>query len=331
MASVRELSSRLGMAPPISGRAIASRFAVGSLRDAVAAERIQDLHRRTGGIFGPLGPSQGPLNHNGDGSYVQDFQLGEVTLADTDALPNAVQQFQAEVTLAAVHCFGTQDNGTDETYAVVSVVSVDPDNTGTDKLAFTARTSIQDNVRAGDTLFKSTTLGLPVIAFPGSGILIHVAVWDHESGNADDIADKIHAALNDAASKGASALAGAAAAGDPQVTSGTVGDITQFEIGGIRPFDVATLGLAKLLAGLFADDLVGEHTFVISAQQVKDLADPTKFNASLKRSNDLDQDVLYNWPPDPDDKQPLLTDGHGSYKAYFTVRGIQTTIPISTQ
>ena len=74
----------------------------------------------------------------------------------------------------------------------------------------------------------------------------------------------------------------------PRVTSGTVGDITQFEIGGIRPFDVATLGLAKLLAGLFADDLVGEHTFVISAQRVEDLADPTKFNASLKRSNDLD-------------------------------------------
>jgi hypothetical protein len=92
-----------------------------------------------------------------------------------------------------------------------------------------------------------------------------------------------------------------------KVTSGTVGDITQFEIGGIRPFDVATLGLARLLAGPVRR-LVDEHTVVISAAQVVDLADPTKFNASRKRSHDLDQDVLYNWPPGPDDQQPLLAE-----------------------
>jgi hypothetical protein len=300
---------------------------VHSLRDALAAERIDDFHRRTGGPFGRLGASAGPLARSDGGSYTQSFQLGRVDLADIDAQPTAVTTFEAEVSLAAVRCFGTQDSDTDETYAVISVISVDPNFAGTDELVLTKRTAIQENVHAGDVIFKATTLSPFARGFPGSGIGIHVAIWDHESGDADDITKQIHDVLSDAANKGASALAGAAAADDPGVTGGTIGDITQFQIGGVRPFDVLTLGAAKLLAGLFADDLVGEHQFLISAQKLIDLSDPAKFNASLKRSPDLDSDVVFNWPPTPQD-EVLLSDGDGSYKVYFKVRGISTSTPV---
>jgi hypothetical protein len=182
-------------------------------------------------------------------------------------------------------------------------------------------TAILNDVPAGATIFKNVTLG-EAHAFPGSGINIHVAVWDHESGNVDDITNEIHQALNDAANEGAQALAGAATADDPQMTAGTVGDVTQWEVAGIRPFDVLTLGAAKLIARAFADDLVNEHTFVVPAGNVVDLADPGKFAASLRQSPDIDSDVRFNLGDD------FLFGGNGSYKVYLTVKGVTMTEPV---
>jgi hypothetical protein len=91
----------------------------------------------------------------------------------------------------------------------------------------TIRTAIQENVRPHsptDTMFKMQAIGniIPV----GTGIGIHVAIWDNESGKADDIRDKVAAVIEDAVKKGASAIGGAAAADDPSVSAGTIGKIT---------------------------------------------------------------------------------------------------------
>jgi hypothetical protein len=43
--------------------------------------------------------------------------------------------------------------------------------------------------------------------------MVHLAVWDHESGNQDKIRDDINKVLQDGASKAASALAGGDLAG----------------------------------------------------------------------------------------------------------------------
>lgn len=326
MISIREFASSVGLKPPISGRALVEKFGVSSFRAAIAASKMSNLHRRTGGKFGRLGPSTGVVALSADGSWQQPFQNGSIHMANLDTDPNAFTKVSAEVSLAAIKCFGTQDkDGEDSTYAVISVVSVDPNFAHTDQLAFTVRTQIQDNVHAKDVLFKGSTLGI-ASAFPGSGISIHVAIWDHESGNADEIADKIHQILDDAANKGASALAGAMAAGDPTIAGGTIGDITDFEIAGIRPFEVFTVKLASILANAVSDDLVGEHTFLIPAQTIIDLADPTKFAASLRQSPDLDSDIFFNWPPRPQDEF-LFSDGNGSYKIYLKVKGVKTTVP----
>jgi hypothetical protein len=280
--------------------------------------RVRDLHRRTGGKFGPLGALIRELRQNPDGSLVREYQLGEIRMANADAIPEAFTKFAVEVSLAAVKCFGTEDpGGEDEAYAVISLISVNPNFGGVDVLVKTTRTEIQNGVEAREVIFKQRTIG-EVEAFPGSGIKIHVALFDHESGDANALRDRIQAVLNDAAKKGAQALAAAAAAGDPKI-AGPVGDVIDFEIGGVKPFKLLTGGLAQLLTNILADDLIDEHEFFIPAEHIRELAlDGAKFNASFRRTPELGNDVQFNWPRTAAE-EVLFSGGGGSYKVYFQI------------
>ncbi len=327
MVSVVEFATKLGLGTrPISANSLVRKFAAKSLHDAIARHNIKDFHRRTGADYGPLGVPLGGVQKAADGSYQQQMQLGNIRLTDFGASPAGETEFIAEVTLSAVKCFGTQDNGPDETYAVISLFSINPNHGGTDKLVKTIRTEIQENVHPHDTIFKMRTLGdlVPV----GGGIGIHVAIWDHESGNADDIRDKIAAAIEDAAKQGAAALASGAAADDPAVSAGTIGKVTDFEVAGIKPFHILTLGIASLISHALADDLIGEQFFFIPAANIVDFADQTKFQTSIRRSPDLPFDVQLNWPPRPED-EPVFSDGKGTYKAYFLIKGGAISFPVN--
>lgn len=308
----RHLSTPLGGA---LGLTKARKFTANSLRDAIAAHSIRDFHRRTGADYGPFGVLLGALTKAADGSYHQQTQLGNIHLADLPLSPSGEIQYRARVTLSALKCFGTQDRTTDETYAIISIFAIDPNQGGSTQ---TIRTEILENVHKGDTIFKMRPIGdiIPV----GSGIGIYIAIWDHESGNADEIRDKIAAVIEDGTNKAADAIAGAAGADDPSVSAGDVGKVTEFEVGGIKPVHILTLELADLLAHALADDLIGDHYFFIPAANIVDFADQTKFEASVRKSPDnLDFDVQLNWPPRPED-EPLFTDGHGTYKAYFLIQ-----------
>jgi hypothetical protein len=130
-----------------------------ALRDAIATFKIHDLYRRTGGKFGPLGISLESPAREADGSYNADYQLGKITLTDIPAQPSAVTFYDADVTLAAVKCFGTQDSdGNDSTYAVISLISLNPNNGGNDSIATTFRTEIRDDTHAGDVIFKARSI-----------------------------------------------------------------------------------------------------------------------------------------------------------------------------
>jgi len=296
----------------------------------IAVRKIGDLRRRTGADFGPLGVPLGAIQRDADGRYSQSFQLGNVHLTDLNGTPNAETSYITTVTLAAVKCFGTQDaDHSDSTYLVISVFAIDPNHKGSDTTAATIRTAIVDHVHEGDVPFKAQTLAdvpLPV----GSGLVIHVSVWDHESGNADDIRDRIASSIEDAVKKGAAALGSAAAADDPQISGGTIGKITDFEVGGVKPFHVLTLGLASLIANAVADDLVGEKIFNIPAGNIALLSDPATFNQSVRRDPDLPFDVQLNWPPTFDDEKDFVfTDGHGTYKVYFLIKTAKVTTPLT--
>ena len=67
------------------------------------------------------------------------------------------------------------DRTTDETYAIISIFAIDPNQGGSTQ---TIRTEILENVHKGDTIFKMRPIGdiIPV----GSGIGIYIAIWDHD-------------------------------------------------------------------------------------------------------------------------------------------------------
>ncbi|MEU6622035.1 hypothetical protein ABZ926_14880, partial [Streptomyces litmocidini] len=286
---------------------------------------VRDCYRRTGGSLGPLGEPIGALKR-GDGIARQEYLLGSITLSVADLIPKVETHYEAKVKLAAVKCFGTEDpGGTDETYVVVSLTAIDPNRAGSDQLVQTFRTEIDNNVEGGKVFFKERNIGA-VRAFPGSGIRVHVAIFDHESGDANQIRDKIHAFLKDAAKQGAQLLAGAAAGGDPRL-AGALGDVTNFEIGGVKPFELLTFGLSDLIANALADDLIGEHEFVIPAPNIVELTDPDRFTASFRRHPEtLGSDVQFNWPR-TDADEVLFSGGGGSYKVYLTITPVTVTEP----
>lgn len=321
MISLTEFSKTVGFTnKPLSLRPVIEKFHALSVRDAIAIYTIRDFHRRTGADFGPLGVPMGDLQNTENGGYQQNYQLGNIKFQGLTAVPTAETSFTAGVTLSAIKCFGTQDNGPDETYAVISIISVNPNRGGADTLFKIIRTEIQENVKPGDVLFKMHTIGDAIPA--GSGIAVHIAIWDHESGDADDITKKIAAVIEDATNKAASALAAGATASDPSVSAGTIGKITDFEVGGVKPFHILTLGLASLISHALADDLIQEHLFFIPAANIVAFANQDIFSASIRQSPELPFDVLYNWPPTVDDEKDFLfTDGHGTYKVYLTIQG----------
>jgi len=90
----------------------------------------------------------------------------------------------------------------------------------------------------------------------------------------------------------------------------------EFEVGGVKPFKVLTLGLADVIADALADDLLAEHELVIPAANIKSLTDQGQFSQSFRtKPQEPGLDVQFNWPPREQD-EPLLSGGGGSYKVF---------------
>jgi len=318
-------------------RQLLNKMQVNSAAKAIAAYDINDFHRRIGGSFGPLGSPGGSVVRLGDGSYQRGFQLGFANMKTLDAPVAAQKLYSASVILSAIKCLDTFSGGfltthTDSTYAVISLICVNPNGASQDVLVTTMRTPIQDNVKPGAIIFEGITLANTTPMLGGYGLAIHVALWRHVDGDADKIADQIHSALNDAADKAAAAMAANSAAADDTSTSGgTVGSVSNFSVGGIKPVDLLTAGIANWVAQFFADKLIDQHTFMVSAGDIVDLADQTKYVASLYQrgdpvyaSGELTPDIRINWPPSQDPNPSFSANG-GNYRVYFLIQGHEIT------
>ena len=101
-----------------------------------------------------------------------------------------------------------------------------------------------------------------------------------------------------------------------------------FDIGGVKPFQLLTRGIAGVVAGIVDDDLIGEQTYVIPPENVVAWSDQENFARSIRPTGDvLDFDVQFNWPPRPEN-EPVFTNGDGTYKVYLRVAGIKMVEPI---
>jgi hypothetical protein len=305
---------------PVSMRSLFQKMNVNSLALAFAAYDINDRYRRSGGSLGRLGIPMGELSKKADGSFQRNYQLGNVTKQDLTLPPIGMTDYIPQVVLAAVRCFGTFSSfpsNTDSTYAVISLVSIDPNAQGSDQLVKTMVTPIEENVKAGSIILQGITIG--GIPITGLGILIHVALWRHVNGDKDKIKDQIHKALVDAVNQGAAAIAGAASSAENTSTAaGWVGDASNFKIGDFKPVDFLTLEISELIANMLADKLIDQHTYQIPPANLAALADDATMRASIRTSPDLSFDIQLNWPPKPEDEY-LFSGGGGSYKAYFLI------------
>src|SRR5262249_40209417 len=151
MRTLSELATKSGSrGRPVSAKSVFRTLGAKSLRDAIATFTIQDFHRRTGGSAGPLGFPNGALVRNADGSYLQNYLLGDTRLQDFAGDPDSRTFFGVTATVAGVRCFGTDDpSGSDEIYAVISLVNVNANFKGTDELATTIRTEINNDTEKG--------------------------------------------------------------------------------------------------------------------------------------------------------------------------------------
>jgi hypothetical protein len=320
---MRSLSDVLSQVNPQSDSlsVLTQRFESDSIRTCVAKHEISELFRRTGGKFGPLGPVSGDLQEAPDGSFRQNHLLGDIQLQDIDARCDARQMYQASISLVGIRCFAAQDVETDELFGTVSLINVNPNFSAVNELVTTVPLPLVDSA-TGDMHYKETVLGN--VPLTGSGVVIHTALWDNESGHVDEIRDKVEAALREGAKKAASALAAGAIANDPSATAGTVGEVTEFEIGGVKPFHVLTLKLADVIAHWLADDLLGEKRNIIPAQSILDFQG-VGYNNSLRTDPALEFDARFNWPPPGHDI--IFNKGGALYKAYFKIQAFQQPMP----
>jgi hypothetical protein len=307
--------------PSLALSALTDAFEQDSIRGCIAQRDISDTFRRTGGKFGPLGPLSGPLEVAVDGSYQQNFQLGRIDLLDIDVDCDARRMFQAAVTLVGIRCFAAQDVETDELFGTVSLINVNPNFSSQNELIETVPLPLTPSV-SGDFHYKETLLG--TVPLTGSGLVIHTTLWDNESGAVGEIREKVQEMLREGAKKGASALGAGAIAGDPSVTSGAVGDFTEFEIGGVKPFEIVTASLAGVIAGWLADDLMGEQRNVVPTGSILEFRG-AGYNNSLRMDPALDFDARFNWPPPGHDI--TFSKGGALYKAYFKIQAFEAIMP----
>lgn len=343
MISLAELAKKCDLPPDLLS--LQNHYGVSSLVEAYAAYLADDLHLRCGGVFGDLGAPIGAVEMQPNGDAIQKFQLGRINIPSAallrplDIAPAAIgatRTIAAQVELQGVHCFGTEDpGGSDEVFAIISVYSINPNGIGEDKLVSTFRTNIQENVNPGLNILTGYTVsGGNAVVFSGSGLRIHVLLMEHEYGDPDELKERIQAALEAGARKGAEMLAKQPLAG----VGGAAQDFIDLDIGGFKPFKALLGGVSSVLADWLGDDLIGGHEFVIPAAVFAEWASQrTEINGSVhyprwedsfkKSSPPPNLYIPINWPRAND--EPLFNLGGGTYKVYFKITPVFIEIPVA--
>jgi hypothetical protein len=281
----------------------------------LAAQDMEAMYQKLGGPYGSLGNPLGGMQSMPNGKYLRKFELGEMhTLEGEVPIPRTY--FEVTPRIAAIKCFGTDDpSGTDELYAVVSLIRLDPAYKGEDELVKTTVLPPQ-KVQAGQVFAESSAIGVARPA--GTGVKIHVALFDQEHGDYETVRKEIEEQLRELVKAGIAAIAG----GDLSLVSGAPGvldnKVTKF----------LTANLSGEIAKWFADDLIDQKVFELNSGDVLKWANPETLKASYMTSNDLPSNIQFNLPRDQYAMHWLFTNGHGSYKVYLQVRVAENPIVI---
>lgn len=314
MRSLRELArAEMLNDPPISIRSLVQRYGVNTVRGLIAGHDIEKTYRQTlMERFGPMGEPTGEISPQPDGAFSRDYQLGFIVKPLGEDC-KAFTRYTVDVQLACIRCFATDDpGGTDEPYVIATLVNLNPMK-GEDQHIVTKMFG-PFSVRGGQTFCKALTIGEGVIP-AGTGLRVHIALFDEEGGNHEEVREDVEEYIKEAVKTGAVAVAAAVGVGDVNTASTVAGDALNSNIG-----RAITGGLSHLVADIWSDDFLGEKTYIINASDIKKVSTQEGLNASLVRGDaELDPDVVYNFPTDP--RNPAwMFDQPGQYRVYLLIK-----------
>jgi hypothetical protein len=318
MLSLKSALEKRHAKAPVNVRPLAHSLGVSTCRALIAAINIAEFQRHLGGALSPVGSPVGPVQRQPNGTFIQAFETGIVR--DKGDSQDFGTTLQAEVQCAAIKSFGTDDHdGTDEAYAIVSVYTINGSSQG-DASVSTQLIDSGGNVKAieGSNIFGKSVTVASSVNVPGDGIRIHIAVFDAESGNKQEIVNKVANAVRSAVNN-ATAAVQSAASSNPEPLDGVLGSVLSSDL-----LNDVTLGLSGLIASLFADDFIGQHVYSVSTKTLLGLSTADGVQASLlpPGTDNLPRDVQANVPPlsEVDAQGTVITNGAGTYKAYFLTK-----------
>ncbi|MEZ4869323.1 MAG: hypothetical protein R3C14_48825 [Caldilineaceae bacterium] len=319
MRSIKELvHSEVPGQASISIRSLLHNYGVGSLVGLIAAHDIDVAYRtRAYDRFGPLGEPIGGVFSQDGRTYKRDFQLGSIIKPLGEDCKGSTK-YKVYAQIAGIRCYGTDDpGGTDEPYLVATLININPmkgeDQTINTKLFGPFQT------RAGQTFCKAESLGEGEIP-AGTGIRIHMALFDKEGGNHEEVREDVEEYIREAVKTGAVAIATAVGAGDINTASSVAGDALNS-----KPARWITAGLSHAVADIWADDFLGEKVYHITASDIQRLS--TSDSLNVRNDPGLDPDVVYNFPKDPNNRAWLFDEEGATYRVYVMV---QVSSPIET-
>jgi len=302
---------------------------------ALVAKRIQTEYRRRGGNFaaGLLGAPVGAITQMATGAYVQHYQFGQIqqpmtmkSLVTNDLdLPLTQSDYVADIFLAAIKCFGTEDDGFvgiggngDEPYFIATSINPAPPWLGgaANGVVQTVRTEIFEHITVG-SIFAEERLLFANVPFGAYGIQLKLALFEHESGDPEDLRRRIQE-QGEALAKELIDLVAAMmgltideAVAD-QALDSTLGKLVQ---------DVTF----DLITDWLKDDKIDEKNVLISAAMLKDWYDNGKTVTSDIPNQDLPSHIRFNFPRNFEDPYWVFSGGGGSYKVYLRVIPKQIT------
>ncbi len=260
-----------------------------------------------------------PVSRSDAGFYTRTYNFGGAVRPLDLTGPVSVDldwRTLINIEFAGVRCFATDDpGGTDEAYVIATLYALDP--LEKERAVNTIRFGPQD-ISSGQVFGQGHRVDDGGFFIAGDGeIRMHVAVFDKEMGDPEDIKRKIHDYVVGGIDAG---LAGLSAT--PIGPGGAAALIGAGYATGIT--EAVADQLIEWATDMFGDDLVGQHDFVLSPDYL----------SRLKNGNVIDrwsysiENETYNYPEAPEDNSWLITrgSGTGSYRAFFRVRTQSKTL-----
>ena len=248
-------------------------------------------------------------------TFAQEFEYGSIhTLDGTMPLAIPCTYYAADIFVAAIKCFGTDDpGGEDEPYLVCTVINPTPAACGGPNVASVWRSPVFEGIEGGRIFGENQAMFQDVVV-GRHGIALKLALFDQEHGSADSV----RAEIEKQAARVANTITDA-------IEALTQVDIDQaLKEQQLEDNILDTLGdiSVGLLTDILKDDFIDEKTWIIPPRMIIDWVDKGAYEQSgvVYPPEELPTHIDTNYPRENVlDHSWIFSGGGGSYKIYLRI------------